>query len=198
MINTIIFDIGNVLMKFDYHPFIKDLLKDDETIEHVNNAMWFTGYWNDMDRGMNSDLILQKMIDAEPDYEDEIRLTFDSVGRCIKKADYAIPWIKDLKARGYRVLFLSNYAEHTMYANPRALDFLPYMDGGVFSCDEGVVKPDPRIYMTIIERFNLNPAECVFLDDSKANVLTAKAYGMKAIHFEGYESAKNQLEEMLS
>ena len=197
MINTIIFDIGNVLMKFDYHPFIKDLLKDDEVIEHVNNAMWFTGYWNDMDRGMNSDLILQKMIDAEPDYEDEIRLTFDSVGRCIKKADYAIPWIKDLKARGYKVLFLSNYAEHTMYANPRALDFLPYMDGGVFSCDEGVVKPDPRIYMTIIERFNLNPAECVFLDDSKANVLTAKAYGMKAIHFEGYESAKNQLEELL-
>ena len=95
------------------------------------------------------------------------------------------------------MLFLSNYAEHTMYANPRALDFLPYMDGGVFSCDEGVVKPDPRIYMTIIGRFNLNPADCVFLDDSKANVLTAKAYGMKAIHFEDYESAKNQLEEML-
>ena len=197
MINTIIFDIGNVLMNFDYHPFIKKLLKDDEVIEHVNKAMWFTGLWNELDRGMNTDLILQKMIDAEPDYEDEIRLTFESVGFCIKKVDYAIPWIKALKARGYRVLFLSNYAEHTMYANARALDFLPYMDGGVFSCDEGVTKPDPKIYMTIIERFGLNPAECVFLDDSKVNLLTAKAFGMKVIHFKDYESAKKQLEEML-
>ena len=84
-----------------------------------------------------------------------------------------------------------------MYANPRALDFLPYMDGGVFSCDEGVVKPDPRIYMIIIERFDLNPMECVFIDDSKANIMAAKALGMNVIHFEDYESAKNQLEEML-
>ena len=180
MIKNIVFDIGNVLLKFDYHPYVKELLKDDETIEHVNNAIWMTGYWNDLDKGMNTDLIFQKMLDAEPEYEDEIRLVFDNVGQCIKKEDYAIPWIKDLKKRGYRVLFLSNYAEHTMKANHLPLDFLAYMDGGVFSCNEGIVKPDHRIYQILLDRFGLVPEECVFLDDSKANVIAAKAMGLRS------------------
>ena len=197
MIKNIIFDIGNVLLDFDYHPFIKELLKDDDVIEHVNNAIWMTGYWNDLDRGMNTDFIFQKMLEAEPEYEDEIRLVFDNVGQCIKKEDYAIPWIKDLKKRGYRVLFLSNYAEHTMNANPLPLDFLTYMDGGVFSCNEGIIKPDRRIYQILIERFGLVPEECVFLDDSKTNVIAAQTMGMNAIHFEGYEKARQELEEML-
>ncbi len=197
MIKNIIFDIGNVLLNFDYHPYIKGLLRDDEVIEHVNNAIWMTGYWNDLDKGMNTDLIFQKMLEAEPEYEDEIRLAFDNVGQCIKKEDYAIPWIRDLKNRGYRVLFLSNYAEHTMKANPLPLDFLIYMDGGVFSCNEGIVKPDHRIYQILLERFSLVPEECVFLDDSKANVIAAQAMGMNAIHFEGYEKASQELEELL-
>ena len=50
MIKTIIFDIGNVLMKFDYMPYIKNLLKDDLLIEKVNKAIWYTGCWNDLDR----------------------------------------------------------------------------------------------------------------------------------------------------
>jgi len=146
---------------------------------------------------MNTDLIFQKMLEAEPEYEDEIRLVFDNVGQCIKKEDYAIPWIKDLKKRGYRVLFLSNYAEHTMNANPLPLDFLMYMDGGVFSCNEGVIKPDHRIYQILIERFGLVPEECVFLDDSKTNVIAAQTAGMNAIHFENYEQASKELEELL-
>ena len=198
MIKNIIFDIGYVLMKFDYYPFIKELLKDDDVIEHVNNAMWYTGLWNEMDKGINSDIILQKMIEAEPDYEDEIRLTFDNVGDCIKGCDYAVPWIKDLKKRGYRVLFLSNYAEHTMLANTKALDFLPYMDGGVFSCNEGIVKPDHGIYRILLQRFSLDPEECVFLDDSKNNVIAARTLGMYAIHFEDYPKAREELENLLN
>ncbi len=197
MIKNIVFDIGNVLLKFDYHPYVKELLQDDDVIEHVNNAIWMTGYWNDLDRGMNTDFIFQKMLEAEPEYEDEIRLVFDNVGQCIKKEDYAIPWIKDLKKRGYKVLFLSNYAEHTMNANPLPLDFLTYMDGGVFSCNEGIIKPDRRIYHILLERFGLVPEECVFLDDSKTNVIAAQTVGMNAIHFEGYEKARQELEEML-
>ena len=95
------------------------------------------------------------------------------------------------------MLFLSNYAEHTMNANPLPLDFLMYMDGGVFSCNEGFIKPDRRIYHILLERFGLVPEECVFLDDSKTNVIAAQTVGMNAIHFEGYEKARQELEEML-
>ena len=184
-------------MKFDYMPYIRDLLKDELKIEKVNNAIWHTGYWNDLDRGFDTDEVFSKMLEAEPDYREDIRLTFDNVGLCMHKADYAIPWIKELKDRGYRVLYLSNYAEHTKQANLDVLDFLPYMDGGIFSCDIGIIKPDSRIFKAICDKYGLIPEECVFIDDSKANAEAAELYGMHSIHFIDYETASKALKEIL-
>ena len=197
MIKNIIFDIGNVLMKFDYHPFIKELLKDEDKIEHVNNALWHTGYWNDMDRGEDTNVIFNKMLEAEPDYADEIRLTFDNVGDCIKHCDYAIPWIKELRSRGFRIYYLSNYATHTMDANRQALDFLPYMDGGIFSCYERIIKPDPEIFKLMMKRFSLRPEECVFLDGNPNNVKAAREQGINAVQFTDYDQARLELDDLI-
>ena len=196
-IKTIIFDIGNVLMSFDYWPFIKDFLKDDAIIDKVNNALWYSGLWNEMDRGEDPDVILNKMMATEPEAAAEIKLTFDNVGLCMHKKEYAIPWIKELKGRGYRVIYLSNYAEHTMEAKPDVLDFLPYMDGGVFSCYERLTKPEPEIFRLIEERYGLIPEECIFLDDSEPNVKAARSLGFNAIHFKDYESARLELEAII-
>jgi len=138
------------------------------------------------------------MLQAAPEYAEEIRLTFENVGQCMSRMDYAIPWIKELKADGRRVLYLSNYSRHTMQANPDVLDFLPYMDGGIFSCDVGVVKPDREIYRKLCEKYSLKPAECVFLDDFETNVTAARAYGMNAILFQDYDQAHNDLASFLS
>lgn len=197
MIKTIIFDIGNVLMRFDYEPYIKNLLKDDTVIEKVNDAVWRTGYWNELDLGYEQEEVFSKMLEAGPDCREEIRAALENVGDCIGPADYAKPWIRDLKERGYQVLFLSNYSEFIMNSRPDVLDFLPLMDGGVFSCYVGHVKPDPAIYRTICEKYHLAPEECVFLDDNKPNIEAAEDFGMKGIHFLSYEQAKEDLEELL-
>ena len=198
MIKTVIFDIGNVLMKFEYMPYVRELLKEDALIEKVNDAIWRTGYWNELDRGENTEEIFRKMVAAAPDYEDAIRRTFENVGQCIHRMDYAIPWIKALRACGLQVLYLSNYAHHTMEVNPGVLDFLPYMDGGIFSCDEKVVKPDPEIFRRLCHRYRLDPAECVFLDDSETNVEVAAAFGMKALRFVSYAEGCSALERLLA
>ena len=193
MITTIIFDIGNVLMKFDYMPYVKNLLKDDHVIDKVNEAMWLTGYWNDLDRGIDCDQVFSKMVEAAPEYEEEIRLTLKHVDRCMGKADYAIPWICDLKEKGYRVLFLSNYSEFIMNSKPEVLDFLPYMDGGVFSCHVGMIKPDPAIYQKICDKYDLDPAECIFIDDNEDNVKAAREFGLNAILFTGYPETADRV-----
>ena len=198
MIKTIIFDIGNVLMKFDYMPYVKRLLEDDEAVYRVNGAIWRSGYWNELDRGGDVTELFSLMLAADPEYQDEIRLTFENVGQCMFRMEYAIPWIQALKARGYQVLFLSNYSRYIMDAKPEVLDFLPYMDGGVFSCDVRLVKPDPAIYQTICEKYALVPGECVFLDDNAANVQAARAFGINAILFTDYERANAELETILS
>ena len=197
MIKTIIFDIGNVLMRFDYDVYIKNLLKDDDLIEKVNEAIWARGYWNELDLGYDPETVFSKMYEAGPDYQEEIRLVLDHVGQCIGPAEYAKPWIRDLKKKGYRILYLSNYSEYIMEAGPEALNFLPLMDGGVFSCYVGMIKPDPAIYEEICDKYALKPSECVFIDDNKENIKAAKTFGLHVVHFKDYEQAKGELSDLL-
>ena len=86
-----------------------------------------------------------------------------------------------------------------MERRPDVLDFLSMMDGGLFSCHAKLIKPDPEIYAMLCQNYALNPKECLFVDDSEANVKAAKNFGLHAIRFDGYEksfdSVMNYLEE---
>ena len=88
---------------------------------------------------------------------------------------------------GLNVYYLSNYSAFSVAANPDVLNFIPYMDGGVFSFEVKAVKPEPEIYRCLCEKFGLKPEECLFTDDVPANVKGAQACGFQGIVFEGYE-----------
>ena len=193
MIDTVIFDIGNVLMKFDYLPYVRKLLGDEEAVERVNHAIFHSHLWDELDRGEDTDEIFQKMLDTEPDYKEQIRLTFDSVGECMERQEYAVPWIRRLKKEGFRVLYLSNYSPHTMQANLDVLNFLPFMDGGIFSCDVRMIKPDPGIFRLLIEKYSLEPEKCAFIDDDQRNIDSAKQLGFTAIRFVDFDHADAEL-----
>jgi 2-haloacid dehalogenase len=64
-----------------------------------------------------------------------------------------------------------------------AYPFLDAFSGLVLSGDVGINKPDPRIYAILCERHGLDPAACVFIDDSERNVQAARDHGMAAVHF---------------
>ena len=169
MIKNIIFDIGRVLIGFEWKDYVNSLF-DEETAERVTAAMWGTGYWKELDRAvLTDDEIVERFYSAGPDVKEEIWEAFSRVGECVKRRDWAIPVIDDLKARGYRVLYLSNFSEHVMSSNREALDFVPHMDGGIFSCDVNVIKPAADIYLKLIEKYDLKPEECIFIDDHKDN-----------------------------
>lgn len=111
---------------------------------------------------------------------------------------YAIPWIKEVKTFGRGVYFLSNYSPFAQCCNPNCLDFLPYMDGGIFSCDVKHIKPYKDIYKDICNTYHLNPEECIFIDENnEANVKAAIEFGMHAIQFTRYEETKLILDEQL-
>lgn len=198
MIKTVIFDIGNVLMEFSWWPYVRSLF-DEDTARVITDAFWKTGYWEEFDRGVLSyEEIVKLMEEAAPEYVKEIHLTLERVGECMRKHDYAIPWIKQLKEMGYQVVFLSNYSEFLMKLKPEVLDFLPYMDGGVFSCHVKLIKPDPAIYQVLCDKCNLVPEESLFVDDNAANIESAKEFGLHAIRFEGYEKSYVEVMEYLA
>ena len=184
MIKTIIFDIGKVLMDYDFEAFIKKIYPNREIAEGVTSALFGDGRWDEVDRGVLSDCELRaSFVNAAPQWKREILYVYEHIGDGFYPMSYAKDWICELKERGFQVLYLSNYSTHAMASNWKVLDFLPLMDGGVFSCDAKMLKPDREIYEWICQKYNLVPSECVFFDDKKENVDAAAAYGMYAIQF---------------
>ena len=189
MIRNMVFDIGNVLMDFRWKEYMRSLFGEDETlIQTINQGIWHNGCWAAMDKGeMDGAATLRSAVAFSPQYEKEIKLTLDRVALAFHKFGYAVPWVQELKGMGLNVYYLSNYSAFSIAANPDVLDFIPCMDGGVFSFEVKAVKPEPEIYRCLCEKYDLKPEECLFTDDVPANVKGAQACGFQGIVFEGYE-----------
>ena len=189
MIRNMVFDIGNVLMDFRWKEYMRSLFGEDEAlIQTINQGIWHNGCWAAMDKGeMDGAATLRSAVAFAPQYEKEIKLTLDRVALAFHKFGYAIPWVQELKRMGLNVYYLSNYSAFSIAANPDVLDFIPCMDGGVFSFEVKAVKPEPEIYRCLCDKYGLKPEECLFTDDVPANVKGAQACGFQGIVFEGYE-----------
>lgn len=198
MINTVIFDIGNVLIDFDWEGFIHRMFPGRrELIAELDAAVWGGGRWDRLDAGDEPEQVFTSIIAHDPKHEKELRKVFANVGDTLRKRPATPAWLKDVKSRGYRVLYLSNYSRYVMGLNPDVLDFLPLMDGGIFSCDVKLIKPDRRIYEALAEKYDLTPPECVFIDDIERNVNAARDFGYKAIQFVSLRQAQEDLNKLL-
>jgi len=189
VIRNMVFDIGNVLMDFRWKEYMRSLFGENEAlIQTINQGIWHNGCWAAMDKGeMDGAATLRSAVAFAPQYEKEIKLTLDRVALAFHKFGYAVPWVQELKGMGLNVYYLSNYSAFSIAANPDVLDFIPCMDGGVFSFEVKAVKPEPEIYRCLCDKYGLKPEECLFTDDVPANVKGAQACGFQGIVFEGYE-----------
>ena len=192
MIDTIIFDIGGVMITFDWFDYLKQLFgdADQEFVQRITDGFWNSGYWTEMDRGVwSEEKVIESLRGVLPDLSDELDIVLDRFGELLKRTDYAIPWIRQLKDKGYKILFLSNYSDFLIRKNPGILDFIRHMDGGVFSHNVKMVKPDKEIYDEICRLYDLDPACCLFTDDTQVKVDGAIAAGLHAIRFDGYDKS---------
>ncbi len=198
MIKTVIFDIGNVLTGFGWRDFIRSFGYSEEISERVGLATIESEDWNEYDLGnLTNEEILELFRENDPGVWDEIQVTMKHFKGILTRCDYAIPWIEELKGRGYQVLFLSNFSDRAFNECSEVLDFVEHMNGGIFSYRVHLTKPDPRIYDLILDTYELNPEECVFLDDKADNCEAARSKGINVIQFTGYESGRAALEEIL-
>ena len=199
MIHTIIFDIGNVLVDFRWRQMFESFgLKEDE-IEKLANATVRHQAWLDLDKGIiSTEEGTEAYAKEVPEYREFFERIYQEMDKLLVQFDYSIPWITEMKERGYRIYILSNWSKPAFDAcKDTALNFLPLVDGTVFSYKEFVIKPEQKIYEIICTRYDINPQEAVFLDDSEANIKSAREYGLHAIHFQSYEQGRAELEEML-
>lgn len=199
MIRNIIFDIGNVLAGFVWKEFFKSFGFSDEVFEKLADATVRSAFWNEMDRGkLTDDQLLEGFIQNDPSIEKELCQVFENVTDMIQRYDYAIPWLKELKEKGYHVYYISNFAHKAHVECEKALDFLTEMEGGILSYQVRLIKPDPEIYRLLCSRYGLKAEECIFIDDTERNVLAAQKEGMKGLLFHTMEQTKEELDQLLS
>lgn len=198
MIKNIIFDIGGVLTNLTFRKKLQSFGYPEDITARLARASCMNPVWRELDRGvLRFDEILRIMIYTDPEIEDEIRLFMSDVRGVVERADHAIPWIKELKEKGYNCYFLSNWSTTLMKGSEDVLDFMPLLDGGVFSCDAKLLKPDREIYDAIAAKYNLDKSECIFIDDNRDNMQGAKDAGMQALLFTGYEETHEKLNKIL-
>lgn len=198
MIKNIIFDIGNVLTDWRWREFLMDQGFDEAMVERIGNATVNTPIWGELDRGVwTEEELMAGFVANDPEIEQEIRKGFASRAGMVTIRDYACDWVRELKEQGYKVYYLSNFSESTQKDCPDALTFLPLMDGGILSYQVKMIKPDPAIYRLLLERYELEPEESIFLDDTGENIKTANELGIHGIVFENKEQALRDMEQII-
>lgn len=197
MIKNIIFDVGNVLVDFNWDKQFQELGFEGATYEAVAKATVLSDAWNEYDKGEWSDQkILDQFLKNGQGYELQIKKLWDHIETAVHRFSYTMDWIKALKDAGYHLYILSNYSKRTHDRTRNELLFESMMDGVIFSYMVKEIKPYEPIYKLLLEKYNLIASECVFLDDKEENLEVPKALGIHTIHFTSQDDAIKQMKKM--
>lgn len=195
MIKTIVFDIGGVLAYFGWKEYLISRGYSEEMIQRIANATVQNSLWYEWDRGSQKEAdLLEIFCRQDPGVENEIRDFINHIFIVVKEYDYTNSFVKQLKDNGYKIYLLSNYGRsHFEKCAKDDFTFIPYVDGGIISYTVNHVKPEPEIYEALIEKYQINPEEAVFLDDMKTNLEGAETFGFHTVLFQSYEQALKDL-----
>ena len=196
-IKNVIFDVGNVLVDYDWKTYLKGFHFPEEEEKKLAKEIFQSDIWNERDKGLyDEEEYIRRFIEKAPEYKKDIRRVLRETPKTIGTRDYAQTWVQYLKKRGYHLYVLSNYSEYMLERTKTKMNFLKYMDGTVFSCDVKEVKPEPAIYKILLEDYDLKPEECVFIDDREENCRGARKLGMHAVRFHDFKQAAADLEAL--
>ena len=197
-VRNVIFDMGNVLMTFNGPYFASCFTDTPEDAALLNAALFGSPLWTLLDSGTIGHETMTRY--AEHHLPERLHPNLHECLAHWPERSEAISDVNELgirlKEEGFGVYVLSNASTRIMEQLGHA-PVIPYVDGVVVSADERMMKPDPSIYQLLCERYDLDPAECLFVDDNEDNCEGARVAGMHAYHFTGdvaeLEAAVRQL-----
>ncbi len=129
--------------------------------------------------------------------KEEIAHIFKLRSELIFPIDSNVRVLPDLKKRGFKLYFLSNFPMDIFEEVKTGYYFFKYFDGGLISAEAKSVKPEERIYEIFIEKHSLISSECLFIDDLEINVKTAEKYGMNGLCTFGSNEISKEIEKAL-
>ena len=186
-IDTVVFDIGNVLIPWNARWLFGKLLPDDAAVDRFLDEVNFIAWNLAHDAGQPFAEGIAQGAARFPQYRHLFAAYFERWEESIGPADpQTVGLSRQLRAAGYRTLALTNFSAETYPRAVRLHPFLEEFEGVLVSGEERLVKPDPAIYRLLCERYAVTPARAVFIDDSLPNVHGARSAGLQALHFQSY------------
>ncbi len=197
-INTIIFDLGNVLI--DWNPdYVFDKIFEDKEKKKFFFENVCTMEWNEMqDEGRSIAEATNELVEKHPEWKEHIDAYYgkwiDMLGGPIEES---VAIFKRLKDTGkYKFYALTNWSAELFPHALERYEFLHWFDGRVVSGEEKMRKPYPQFYKVLLDRYNVMPEDALFIDDNFRNIQAAEAMGIKSIHFQSPEQFKNELQKL--
>jgi 2-haloacid dehalogenase len=181
---TVVFDLGGVLIDWDPRYLYRQLFDDPDEMESFL-AEVTTAEWNaHQDAGRPWAEAIELLIAEHPERRELIEAFHRRWPEMLAgEIQGTVDVLAELRAAGIRLVALSNWSEELFPVARERFDFLAWFEGILISGEVGVNKPDRQIFEYLVERFGIEPATALFIDDSLANVATATALGFRAIQF---------------
>ncbi len=196
-INTVVFDLGGVLVNWDPRAVFRPALPDEAALE---TFLTETNFWErNLDNDTRSDWahhvaevrqIHSEHADLFAEYSD--RFTDSMCG----DIPGSIEIVSELRQSGLRLLALTNWAADNFSKSVALMPWLDWFDGVVVSGREGVAKPKPEIYQVLVNRLGVVPNQTVFIDDRSENVEGAVTLGFHGIVFTNALALRSALVEL--
>jgi 2-haloacid dehalogenase len=193
--DTVIFDLGGVLLDWNPRHLYRQLFPADEAAMEHFLATICNSEWNrQQDAGRLAAEGCALLKAEHPDKADLIDAYYarhlDMIAGPIAGT---VAILAELRERGTPLYFLSNYSAETYPTALGHYDFLSWFIGGIVSGEHGVIKPDPAIYQLLIDRHGIDPQRAVFIDDVAANAEAARPFGIHPIHFTSADALRAEL-----
>ncbi len=197
-INTVIFDLGGVLI--DWNPdYLYDKIFADEKEKRYFLSEICSMKWNEQqDAGRSLAEATEILLEKHPEYKIEIQAYY---GRWIEMLGElmheTVEILVDLhKKNTHKLYALTNWSAETFPYALEKFDFLQLFEGVLVSGVENMKKPDPKIYQLLLDRYQIEAQQSVFIDDSRKNIKGAEALNIHGVHFQSAQQLKVELEKL--
>ena len=191
MIKNIVLDVGGVIFDDSKQNIQKLLNKNCDNIYKI-------AYGGGFKKCLLGEISVQEHINSLKNEND-----FNDISYILKKENLIksypliknnFEYIKGLRKRGYKLFLLTNITEDSYNYINELININEKFDGGIYSYQEHLIKPDYDIYNLLINRFNLNKDETIFFDDKEKNVKAANEVGIKSYVFTSINDIESNLE----
>ncbi|EJE4174012.1 HAD family hydrolase [Vibrio rotiferianus] len=193
-VRNIVFDVGNVIVRWEPLEIIRLTFVESEDHEQLAKAIFQSQMWVNLNKGLISEA------EAKTQYQQTLGLSeweceqlFYYVKQTQRLIVGSIELIQHIKSAGYNVYALTDNVHEIVSYLKSTYSFWPLFDGAIVSADVGMLKPQPEIYHSLLNKFELIASETVFIDDMLYNVEGAKSVGMHAIQFEDIGQCEKDL-----